>query len=440
MITSPSFIMKKKLAYIFAILSLLFITAFIIYNIRYKQAFSLKNRIPNYSNAVIGVNLRNIESYFLIDFLKNPLSYTTKKSKENLYKELIAQLKIPSSILFHSTNQQWNTTWYSEKITIKNPQELQKTLQRIQFNKLIKNEITFYTKNQWCIGIHENQAIIAASTEDFKAIFTTITNFLTSVDFLTEENTLFQELLKIGTNDFFFANDSKSYAFGNFNKGNFNIHGVLHDNILQKSTRNLLKPSGNSAAFGYACFNKQHSLLQKIKLQKGIRLKGMSIDSIFNKWNGVLSFNIINIAQKTDSIINYEYDADFNKKKIVQLKQRFAPNFHTSLGQNDNELYLYLQRNNYISHQNTLKFAYSLPINIVDTPNKITFGTDMAIQHMNTLSSNLIAELYIDFKKSRILMNSPLKSIDFKLQNDSYFTASLYSNTNRNMLCQLLTY
>jgi hypothetical protein len=93
------------------------------------------------------------------------------------------------------------------------------------------------------------------------------------------------------------------------------------------------------------------SLLKQKQKQSFTKATTLSLDSIFDMWNGSINVTWGKFIQKTDTIVTYTYDEDFNKVEKKEVQKRVIPNFNVEIG--GKKLYHYLQKKKAIKKENT---------------------------------------------------------------------------------------
>ncbi len=318
--------MKKKLVYIFIGIGILMT---LLYLFRYKQDLTFTDRIPASATAIININTRQLEHHILTDFLEHPIVYlksgsSQKDSVEKSKFSLTKGVKIPKNILFFTNEATLKDTWYSCILEVTNPDELSRYLRAEKFKK--NNNL--FRKGNFVFAFKDKQLIIGLTYHKESNNTEAIQSIFNETDFLHDESPLLKQLIDSGS-DICLTTTNHNFFEANFKDGVFEIHGKANPNFDLFIASLQPQYNQNTIASFTGKVNKEHALFktisQKINASKFNATTHLAIDSIFKAWNGKLSFNLKSIEGKTDTIITYEYDDDFNKIEKIATQKIAVP-------------------------------------------------------------------------------------------------------------------
>ncbi len=345
--------MKKKLVYTFVGIGILLV---LIYLLRYKQALIFENRIPSSATAVVNINVRQLEHHILVDFLTHPTTYLKSDTiKESIKKQkfsLTKGVQIPKNILFFTNNTSFNYTWFSSIFEVNDSDELSKYLIAKKFKKRTFENSVIYSKSHFVFVLKNNKLIMALKPNKKRDIVEVIQTIFNETDFLSETSPLLKSV-NGNTSDICFATIKNDFIEANFKKGILEIQGKINPDFDLFIATMQPEFTQKSLAFISGKINKKNVLFQngfkKINQSKFNKITHLSLDSIIDRWSGVFSFDLKSIKSKTDTIITYNYDDDFNKVEIKSTQKLIIPELEIELkSEKDSTLYDYFLKKNVI--------------------------------------------------------------------------------------------
>ncbi|MET2985935.1 hypothetical protein [Aureibaculum conchae] len=325
--------MRKKALYFFIVFAVIIV---VLYLWRYKQSQVFENRVPANATKVVNVNLRQIENHLLFDFLANPITYLKpRKRKDSLKKPRVSLnngVSIPRNILFYSNSNKLKDNWFSSVIGITDLEKLSRFLVKEKFVKHTENKIIFYTKANIVLAIKDEQLILGLKSDKKATIFPLLISLFDIKDYLREDDTILKPLINSESDISFSLGDD--WLEADFNKGFFELQGALDSDLFVTNVNQTPNENGIVSLSGK--INRHNSTFKQFladKKEKFNEITHLSLDSIIDKWNGKLNMNIASIEQKTDTIVSYEYDDDFNKVEIKSTQKKKIPTLSLILGQ-----------------------------------------------------------------------------------------------------------
>ena len=325
--------MRKKWGYFFIVFAIVLV---VLYLWRYKQSQVFENRVPASASKVVNVNLRQIENHLLFDFLANPITYLKpRKRKDSLKKprtSLTKGISIPQNVLFYTNSEEFKNNWFSSIITINNLEKLSRFLVKEKFAQRTEGNFVFYTKANVVLAIKDEQLIMGLKSDKKATIFQLLISLFDVKDYLPEDDTILKPLINSESDVSFSSGDD--WLEANFNKGVFELQGKLSSDLFVTNANQT--PNANGIVSLSGKINRHNSTFKQflaVKKEKFNEITHLSLDSIVDKWNGKLNMNIASVEQKTDTIVSYEYDDDFNKVEIKSTQEKKIPSLGLTLGQ-----------------------------------------------------------------------------------------------------------
>lgn len=346
--------MKRKKPYILTIAILLIIIGCvaIVYWKGYNKQANKKN-IPSNATAIVLIDIREIQNYFILSYLKNPSlwQFSINNSEKNqAYKFEDYGIEIPDYVsifqLKDQTIDQWNFVAKIEDQT-----KFDTALQNFHF---IKTEsrgvlICYYSKDlEITIIRHENQILFSNNASKHHKISLDIAEDL----FIKERYFDFKKIeqlinLKSGVAIWIQKNsllEEESIITISLKANEITAEGKL--NWKAKYRKNFAFVQNPNALFSIG-FNfemiQENNILNR-NTEKINKIIGFKLDSIIALHPNKTELVLHSIIEKKDSAITYDYDDDFNPIKKVVVHSNREPSFRLSI-QTDNakKVYNYLQ-------------------------------------------------------------------------------------------------
>ncbi len=332
--------MKKRFVLVCVVLV---VTLAVIYLYRYRRPLNMEGKVPVQATQVVHLNLRQIEHHLLMDVIKSPFEFSSSgKSKMNQDGiGLNDVITIPRNIFFYTNTSTLKNGWFSNKIKVKDVGKLHEYLLKQGFKTETGKQ---FVKDRIVIGVSANDAIIAYRIAD-DSIHIVLSNLIDNNDYQNEDD-LIVRTLSNATSDITYTSTGGDSLNANFKKGAFEILGELNTDLFL--TNEFAVTESSIAAFNTK-INKEHrvfkSLFKHLDKEKFREFSKLSMDSIVNKWDGSVVFDLKQIDEKIDTIITYEYDDDFNRIEKQSVQKQLIPNFTLQLGEGE-ELTEYFYKKN----------------------------------------------------------------------------------------------
>ncbi|GEM_PF-5110069 len=448
--------MKKKVLYTLIGLAVLLLT---VYLLRYNQSQVFEHRVPKSATKVVNVHLRQIENNLLFDFLAHPIIYLKSKLRKDSLKRkkfpFANGVEIPENILFFSNATSLDNHWFSSVFNVKDQENLTSYFLQEKFVKSNVEGMEFYSKGNWVIAIHENKLLLVIKRNHTAEISKIVASVFNEKAFLHQTSELLKPII-LNESDVSFSSKEHGFLEANFKEGIFEISGNLDSDFFIADAYPIIK--GNPISYLTAKVNKDNLFFQNFVLNTADKFKELthlSLDSIVNKWDGKFYLKIDAIENKTDSIITYDYDDDFNKVEKMAIEKKNIPNLRIKLGQESpSNLWRYFWSKNAIQlHKGDTVFT-TIPIYqfmATDAKENLELSVNNSVDqiHSKEISSKL--NFYVDVEKYlQKPLDLPLKPNQKKVldlirkssihlsENNEFVLKIELKNRSRNFLGQLI--
>lgn len=447
--------MKRKLGLLFL---LLLVGLLIAYVLRYKTGTCICKTIPQEADAVIQVKVRSLERYFLHDVVLRPKSYFSSKPDSLKQKEksdqsssepstkyqqkvrLMDCVSLPKSLLLYRVD----SIWYSSDLKIKDAVKLEQFLTDNNFKSNGSGDEKIYIKKNQKILVDQEIMKVAYKTE-----LGTGLDFNTSEksDFLSKGDQLF-DATHSSQNDIYFVDNKGQFLNINFQSGVINIDGNYNLTTLKPSAKES-STKGIGSLSAQLDFPKFIELLSDNQKNKFSNFTKLNLDSLSGHINGELSTVLTDFSTSIDTITTYDYDDDFNKIEIKDIKESLEPSYSLLLGMDDEGI-AYMKRQNAIVEQDGKDVLAIMPL--VTTYSKqyqdalYLYTSDQDITEIQTTTSD--AKFNFSFDVSQFLDknksdrdNKYLEDIDsmfLTIDNENNIEGKIAFRDKRNGLVTLI--
>jgi len=322
--------MKRKLGYFFIAI---FIALLVLYLFRYKQGLIIEGKVPSAATEVVQIDLRQIEHHLLFDAIKNPLKYISFKTKKKDAPSLKKAIVIPRNLLFFTNTSNLKDAWFSNFVNIKDNTELKSYLLQEGFEASTDGDLELFRKDMVVIGISNNKLLVTYKKKQRIPLSVAIQAVFKETNFYKKDADLLKSISN-SKSDISYASIGADFLEADFKKGLFEIKGKIHSELFVADVHP--KYSGSSIGFLAAKINRDHTIFKSL-ITDGNKTKfdeftKLSVDSITNKWDGNIAFNLKTIDKKIDTIVTYEYDDDFNKIEKKSAQELVMPDLTIALG------------------------------------------------------------------------------------------------------------
>lgn len=440
--------MIKRIAYILVIVCCIIVTVGFF---RYNPTVIYTEKVPASAETVIYVNLREIEYNILLSFLKHPLSQFDSKKYSTPKKEkttLLDQIEIPNSVFFYTNQQEFKDFFISNQIPVKT--KFTEVLKEEGFTEQkIKNTLV-YTKGRVSCVVQNTSLQVLLKKHKNAYISSVLLSALNHKSYFSENDSIFEQIKKSGT----------PIAISTLQGGFFKLvidEGVLRIQGELSKENDLFEPFQATSVIG-SIVNVSGKLNTKIvadKLdgnfkEKFRKLTTLSVDSVTNKWNGIVEGSLTSFIEKSDTIVTYEYDDDFNKIEKKKIQKTITPKVILEVKGND--LCSYLEEKRAIQkidnenlltlmplfttysfcEENGLKFTSVKDHELTkkaDENNKFYFSFNVADYQEKDRGIYSLKNKYLD----------KVKTIQLLVTNNNELTATVeLKNTSKNFFLQVL--
>lgn len=316
--------MIKRIAYILIIVCCIIVTVGFF---RYNPTVIYGKKVPTSAETVVYLNLREIEYNILLSFLKHPFSQldfkkssTTKEEKKTT---LLDEVEVPNSLFLYTNTREFKDFFISSPISVK--QNFIDALKEEKFIAQNVSKTTVYSKGILSCVVKDNSLQLLLKKHKKAQISPELLLALNHKSYFSENDLIFE---KIKSSEVPVAVSTLEGDFFEFvvDGGSLRIQGEL------SKENDLFKPfkAGSVAGSIISVSGKLNTEIVANELDEVLKKKfkeftTLSLDSITGKWDGVVEGNLTSFIEKSDTIVTYEYDDDFNKVEKKEIQNTITP-------------------------------------------------------------------------------------------------------------------
>ena len=387
--------------------------------------------IPYNTDAVLIMDIKNIQNHYLKEILKNPTAW-----KFNIFTKdddrisiLNSGIEIPYFIqVFHLKNTSF-ATWFS----IFELNDSEKFLQFLKQEKFINKGKNIFQKDDICIKINTENCLISYNSKMLE--LEKLNKYLSNKNSFTQNVQSTQYLTNYAAGSFVFLDKNIKPIQIYFNRNT-----ILFDNNNENLSKEFTKFYPNIFELNF-----NTDLLEKTKIFYNKYADLKFIDSLH--LNNIHA-EIHDVKQVKDSIITYNYDDNFNETKEVSFQKILQPLYSVTFStENSKNLMDYFTKNEWINNKNQFvkipfqpNFTTVSSNNILISTEKIAKGKvkNSAINYFFFTNSNTYLWNELHFlsmeNKKKITF---LESIHFINKNNEYFLKIQFKENNLPWILEL---
>ncbi|AZJ32757.1 hypothetical protein SAMN05444344_1505 [Tenacibaculum mesophilum] len=316
--------MIKRIAYILVTVCCIIVTVGFF---RYNPTVIYEKKVPTSAETIVYLNLREIEYSILSSFLKHPLSQldfkksTSKKAKNKT--TWLDEVEVPPGLFFYTNEQEFKNFFISSPIVVK--QNFEEALKEEGFAVKNINKTTVYSKGVISCVVKGNSLQVLLKKYKGAQILPQLLSKLSHENYFSE-NDLILRRIKDSKQPIVISTLQGDFFEFSADGGGLKIQGELSEE------NNLFKPF-KASSVGSSIVTVSGKLNTEVLTSRlGVdfkkkfkKLTTLSLDSVTNKWDGVIDFNLSSFVEKLDTIVTYEYDDDFNKVEKKEIQKIITP-------------------------------------------------------------------------------------------------------------------
>ena len=316
--------MIKKIAYTFFIVCCIIVTVGFF---RYNPTVIYAEKVPVSAETVIHINLREIEYNILTSFLEHPLSQVDFKKSSTVKEKqhsLLDQIEVPSSVFLYTNQQEFKGFLISDKVSVKN--DFIEVLKETGFKEENIGKTTIYRKQQITCLVNNNKVQVLFKVDKSAEVSNELIEALDKEDYFLDDAEIFSNIKKHKSPIAFSTNKGDFFKVL-VDEGQLSIEGKLNENDdIFLPFKAGFEANAIATISGKLNTKKLAKILPENASEKFRKLTTLSLDSIATKWNGAMNFNLSSFVAKSDTIVTYEYDDDFNKVEKKEIQNTITPN------------------------------------------------------------------------------------------------------------------
>lgn len=419
--------MKKRILFI---LLLLFVGLTIAYIARYLGSRSLEQRIPEHTDAAIRIDVRQLEQDMLHDVIFHPFDYFNPKESDisktedvsqpvadalpshPTYRELLDAIEVPKSIYLFRPEA--SNAWYSSKIKIKD----QSLLEQIA-------SAQGYTRNESkAQPTYENgDRKIVLDGDVVRFVYGSMPVLSDAKGYLRSGSRIYDSMDK-SKSDIIYADSQNNTLEVFLEDGKIELQGNYAMDFLH-SADSFLIGTGLGSIGGAIDISKLKNHIPQASIAKFTNFTKLEMDSIEQYFDGKVLGAFQGYIHTSDTITTYEYDDDFNKVEVQQIKEHKIPDFSVYLGMSAEGME-YLARHKAIVEQEGRLVFTRMPLAttyVEYKDNMLHLFTGDAVNKRQKTTDLLKGHVDIEaLKKTSKGLNSkmlePIQTIDLSIDKD----------------------
>jgi len=439
--------MKNK---IWSLILLFLVGLVLAYIYRYKTASCVCDSIPQDADAVVQVQVRQLEKHLLHDKLAHPLSFLQSSGGDASAQDPISKTSFlevvvpPKSLLFYRTGQN-DKLWLSSALAIKEASKLDQFVSENDYSSRQEKGISIYTSGKHQL-IVENNTLRIAYGDDLDQSSELLNSKYKG--FQKEGDKLFNALRK-STSDVTYTDSKGQQLYLDFNQGTITLDGQYHIPALRPSTDEAIIKDGLGQLSAKLDPKKAIKLLDQKQLETFSNFTKLNLDSITVNMTREINAVLHDLSVTTDTITTYEYDDDFNKVEVKKLKENLSPNFVVALGMKD-EAISYMKQQKAIVEQAGKEILAVMPLVTTyckkDQSTLQLYTEDAVFARVTPSKSKL--SCYLDVSRYLATTDSEahkwnkfledLSTVDISISNEDKVTGKILFQDDRNALVSLL--
>lgn len=322
--------MIKKIAYTFFIVCCIIVTVGFF---RYNSTVIYAGKVPVSAETVIHINLREIEYNILTSFLEHPLSQVDFKKSSTVkekQRSLLDQIEVPSSVFLYTNQQEFKGFLISNKVSVKN--DFVEVLKETGFKEEKIGKTTIYRKQQITCVINNNKVQVLFKVDKSAKVSNELIKALDKGSYFSDDAEIFSNIKKHKI-PIAFSTSKGGFFKVLVDEGQLSVEGKLNENNdIFLPFKVGFEADAIATISGKLNTKKLAKILPENASEKFRKLTTLSLDSIAAKWNGAMGFNLSSFVEKSDTIVTYEYDDDFNKVEKKEIQNIITPNVTFNLG------------------------------------------------------------------------------------------------------------
>jgi hypothetical protein len=378
----------------------------IFYCYAYHKTFDEKC-LPQNTDGIVMVDVKNIRNYFVYSCLKNPSEWKITRTKKKFSFSDLGMETPDYLAFFHIENQPISQWFVTGKI--ENETAFEKAITKSHFRKTaFQNRMGAYYSYSLnlCIIKYSDQILVSNISEKQKQLALKIAEDLFLKNLFLDPKKIEKTIATSNEATLWIKKNNLLEEDGIINI-NLNESEIAADGQLQikskyrKESQFSLSPNALlSLGLNFEMIRKQEFITENsAKINKMI---GFNLDSILIHNPSKTELVLHEIIEKKDSAISYEYDDDFNPVKKVVVHTRREPAFSFSMQtENSKKVFNYLKSQNTIDNHNLFVNFPLAPTKIFTKNTVLTLEANLSKQLTSKSSQHKIAYFQMHFNKLR---------------------------------------
>ena len=407
--------MKKRLKIILSVLVLVLIGYF--GYTHFKKTSILLNVIHEDAESVIKIGVHDITKTLVLDALTSPSYYwkNFKSSQKDKKKDSLKDKGIgidlkPYSMVFYTLKSIDNT--FFTTIEIDDTEAFEKYIGKYAKEK--SSSITKDTKGYKNLVLEKSKLILAWNSEKLAVAITTnktleklksvFEDVLLRNKLISDKNHNLIEKLSDISDHVSYVN-KESLITLNFKDREAMVDGIFYtkdkDKYKTNTAYNTLSEASLQLYFdgNFSEKDNKNAFVKSIEDLSFFTKNNIEPTELADKTNGFFSLIIKGKTTQVDTIVSYEYDDNFEKVAVKNLKEKDAPRLSVEVGVNNN-----VSLNNYLENQGAItnNILTSIPyytFHVKEKNDKLSFRTTKETFETREQNSTSFMKLDVNFNR-----------------------------------------
>jgi len=379
------------------------------------------------------INTRSLEEQVVLNAIKNPFSFFGDTEVDSIQSErgpsLLSAISLPVTLVAYRSQQ----GFCSGVVKIKDKKKLIEYLVHHAYESRSEDG-TYFRKGNRHIVLTESSVQICLGSQRPPSLE------LESVTYQKKGDKLF-DALAASSSDIAYVGADQEGLQVDIEGNSILVSGIYEIDALLPSVASIEDESLGVLAARFD-LDKLSNLIGPDALQQFSDFTKLEPDSLFAHWDGSISGALADFSMTQDTIVTYEYDADFNQIEVKEVKENMRPDFIIDMGIDSLGLD-YMKRKKAVVEESGQQILAIMPLVTTYVKQEkvrlrfFTSGPDYNLQHTDLkLQTRLNLESIASEELPQFL--SVIQSLDISIDNDNVIAGEIQMRGSRGALASLM--